>query len=231
MRQALAAGASGVSLPCFYSDTLYSARQHQTSIRPELCLRRRRAMRPLDEKETTQVFEKLFKFTGPNLKHLLERPAVEGPDAEPGRYCLRLHRNRVYYASEALVRRATAVSRPRLAGVGTPIGKFTHHGAFHLTVHALDLLAAHARRRVWLKPDTERSFLFGNSVPKSSLARITENTKAGDGVVVMSMADVPLGFGIAARSAQDCRKADTNAVVVLHQSDAGEYLRKEEELM
>ena len=104
-------------------------------------------------------------------------------------------------------------------------------GAFHLTVHALDLLAAHARRRVWLKPDSERSFLFGNSVPKSSLARITENTKAGDGVVVMSMADVPLGFGIAARSAQDCRKADTNAVVVLHQADAGEYLRKEEELM
>lgn len=36
---------------------------------------------------------------------------------------------------------------------------------------------------------------------------------------------------IAARGAQDCRKADTNAVVVLHQSDAGEYLRKEEELM
>jgi len=55
--------------------------------------------------------------------------------------------------------------------------------------------------------------------------------RAGDGVVVMSMADVPLGFGIAARSAQDCRKADTNAVVVLHQADAGEYLRKEEELM
>ncbi|CAL4928107.1 unnamed protein product [Urochloa humidicola] len=188
-------------------------------------------MRPLDEKETTQVFEKLFKFTGPNLKHLLERPAVEGPDPEPGRYCLRLHKNRVYYASESLVRRATAVSRPRLAAVGTPIGKFTHHGSFHLTVHALDLLAAHARRRVWLKPDTERSFLFGNSVPKSSLARITENTKSGDGVVVMSMADVPLGFGVAARSAQDCRKADTNAVVVLHQADAGEYLRKEEELM
>jgi 60S ribosome subunit biogenesis protein NIP7 len=45
------------------------------------------------------------------------------------------------------------------------------------------------------------------------------------------MADVPLGFGVAARSAQDCRKADTNAVVVLHQADAGEYLRKEEELM
>jgi hypothetical protein len=77
----------------------------------------------------TQVFEKLFKFTGPNLKHLLDRPAVVGPDAEPGRYCLRLHPNHVYYASKALVRRSTAVSRPRLAGVGTPtaIGRFTHH--------------------------------------------------------------------------------------------------------
>ena len=87
-----------------------------------------------------------------------------------------------------------------------------------------------APRRGGTRPGAELLFLFGNSVPKSSLARITENTKAGDGVVVMSMADVPLGFGIAARSAQDCRKADTNAVVVLHQADAGEYLRKEEEL-
>ncbi|KAF7079024.1 hypothetical protein CFC21_083334 [Triticum aestivum] len=146
-------------------------------------------MRPLNDKETTMVFEKLFKFTGPNLKHLLEQPSVEGPDPEPDRYCLRLHKNRTFYASESL---------------------FTHGGAFHLTVHTLDLLAAHVRCRIWLKPDTERSFLFEHQV------------------AVMSMADVPLGFGVAARGAQDCRKANTNAVVVLHQSDAGEYLRKEE---
>jgi 60S ribosome subunit biogenesis protein NIP7 len=47
----------------------------------------------------------------------------------------------------------------------------------------------------------------------------------------MSMSDVPLGFGIAARSAQERRKADTNVVVVLHYVDAGVYLRKEYELM
>uniref|UniRef100_A0A3B6DCI3 60S ribosome subunit biogenesis protein NIP7 homolog n=2 Tax=Triticum aestivum TaxID=4565 RepID=A0A3B6DCI3_WHEAT len=188
-------------------------------------------MRPLDEKETTMVLEKLFKFTGPNLKHLLERPSAEGPDPEPGSYCLRLHKNRVFYASKSLVRRAS----PRSARPS--IGKFTHGGAFHcgcyihLTIHALDLLAAHACCRIWLKPDTERSFLFGNSVPKSALARITENTKSRSLDVSMSMADVPLRFEVAARGAQDCRKADTNGVVVLHQSDDDEYLRKEEELM
>jgi 60S ribosome subunit biogenesis protein NIP7 len=163
-------------------------------------------MRPLDEKETTQVFEMLFKFTGPNLNHLLDRPAVEGPDAEPGRYCLRLHRNRVYYASEALVRRATAVSRPRLAGVGTPIGRFTHHGAFHLTAHALDLLAAHARRRVWLIPrarhrERQGQGRGGRHVHGRRPARVRRRGEVGAG---------------------------TNAVVVLHQADAGEYLRKEE---
>ncbi|XBI54926.1 hypothetical protein VPH35_036847 [Triticum aestivum] len=123
-------------------------------------------MRPLDEKETTMVLEKLFKFTGPNLKHLLERPSAEGPDPEPGSYCLRLHKNRVFYASKSLVRRAS----PRSARPS--IGKFTHGGAFHCNT-----------------PD------------------------------------------VAARGAQDCRKADTNGVVVLHQSDDDEYLRKEEELM
>jgi hypothetical protein len=41
----------------------------------------------------------------------------------------------------------------------------------------------------------------------------------------------PLRFGIATRSAQECRKAETNAVVVLHYVDAGEYLGKEDELI
>lgn len=53
---------------------------------------------------------------------------------------------------------------------------------------------------------------------------------AGDGVVVFSMSDVPLGFGIAAKSTQDCRKLDPNGIVVLHQADIGEYLRMEDEL-
>lgn len=83
-------------------------------------------MRPLDEKETTLVFEKLFKFVGPNLKHIIERPAVEGPD--PSGYCFRLNKNRVYYASESLVRRATSISRPKLVSLGLPIGKITKSG-------------------------------------------------------------------------------------------------------
>lgn len=103
-------------------------------------------------------------------------------------------------------------------------------GQFRLTIHSLDLLTAHARNKIWLKPAAEMTFLYGNSVTKSMLARITENTKAGDGVVVLSMSDLPLGFGVAARSTQDCRKADTNSVVVHHQADNGEYLRNEEEL-
>ncbi|MBA0696627.1 hypothetical protein Goari_003164 [Gossypium aridum] len=49
----------------------------------------------------------------------------------------------------------------------------------------------------------------------------------GDGVVIFSMSDLPLGFGIVAKSTQDCRKLDPDAVVVLHQADIGEYLRME----
>ncbi|RWW21258.1 hypothetical protein GW17_00014599 [Ensete ventricosum] len=188
-------------------------------------------MRPLDEKETAAVFEKLFKFTGPNLKVMVERPAVEGPAGDdPGRYCLRLHKNRVYYASESLVRRATSVARGRLVSLGTCLGKFTKGGSFRLTIQSLDLLAAHARRKVWLKPTAEMSFLYGNPVLKSGLARITEGVSPGDGVVVFSMSDLPLGFGVAARSTQDCRKAHADAIVVNRQADAGEYLRNEDDL-
>uniref|UniRef100_A0A7N0UK94 60S ribosome subunit biogenesis protein NIP7 homolog n=1 Tax=Kalanchoe fedtschenkoi TaxID=63787 RepID=A0A7N0UK94_KALFE len=187
-------------------------------------------MRPLDETETTAVFEKLFKFTGNNLKNIVENPSHEGPDKQPGRYCFRLQKNKVYYVSEALVKRATNVARDKLVSLGTCVGKFTKGGSFHLTVQALSLLAANAKHKVWLKPTSEMSFLYGNHVLKGGLGRITEGIVAGDGVVVFSMADVALGFGIAAKSTGDCRKMDPNGIVVLHQADVGEYLRMEDEL-
>lgn len=43
-----------------------------------------------------------------------------------------------------------------------------------------------------MKPGAEQSFLYGNHVLKSGLGRITENTMQYQGVVVYSMADVPL---------------------------------------
>lgn len=45
---------------------------------------------------------------------------------------------------------------------------------------------------MWVKPGAEQSFLYGNHVLKSGLGRITENTMQYQGVVVYSMADVPL---------------------------------------
>ncbi|KAK9932849.1 hypothetical protein M0R45_020071 [Rubus argutus] len=187
-------------------------------------------MRPLDEGESTAVFEKLFKFTGNNLKNIVENPSHEGPDPNPGRYCFRLNKNKVYYVSDSLVKRATNIARANLVSLGTCIGRFTHGGSFHLTVHCLSLVASNAIHKVWLKPTSEMSFLYGNHVSKGGLGRITENIVPGDGVVVFSMSDVPLGFGIAAKSTQGYSKLDPNGIVVLHQADIGEYLRMEDEL-
>lgn len=49
-----------------------------------------------------------------------------------------------------------------------------------------------AQYKVWVKPGAEQSFLYGNHVLKSGLGRITENTTQYQGVIVYSMADVPL---------------------------------------
>lgn len=44
------------------------------------------------------------------------------------------------------------------------------------------------------------------------------------------MADVPLGFGVSAKSTNECRTLEPSGIVVLHQADVGEYLRAEDEL-
>jgi 60S ribosome subunit biogenesis protein NIP7 len=84
--------------------------------------------------------------------------------------------------------------------------------------------------QVWLKPSAEMQFLYGNHVVKAGLGRITENTPTYTGVVVYSMSDVPLGFGVAAKSTNECRTLEPSGIVVLHQADVGEYLRAEDEL-
>ncbi|KAK9832836.1 hypothetical protein WJX81_005460 [Elliptochloris bilobata] len=179
-------------------------------------------MRPLTEEETKAVFEKLHKFLGKGIRHLVERSDED--------HVLRLNRNRVFYVRESLMRRATNVARDKLVHLGTCIGKLTHSGKFRLTVGALDVLAQHAKYKVWVKPAAEMQFLYGNHVLKSGLGRITEATPAYTGVVVYSMTDVPLGFGVTAKSTSDCRKMEPSGVVVFHQSDVGEYLRSEDDL-
>ena len=84
--------------------------------------------------------------------------------------------------------------------------------------------------QVWVKPSAEMQFLYGNHVLKSGLGRITENTPAYTGVVVYSMSDVPLGFGVTAKSTNECRSMDPSGIVAFHQADCGEYLRAEDEL-
>jgi 60S ribosome subunit biogenesis protein NIP7 len=44
------------------------------------------------------------------------------------------------------------------------------------------------------------------------------------------LTDVPLGFGVTAKSTSECRSTDPNAIVVFHQADCGEYLRAEDKL-
>jgi len=179
-------------------------------------------MRPLTEEETRVFFEKLSKYIGRNIKHLIDRPDEQ--------YVFRLHGDKVYYLSETLMKQATIAGREELVSLGTCFGKFTKTKKFKLHVTSLDYLSQYAKYKVWIKPSGEMSFVYGNHVAKAHLGRITENTPKYQGVVVYSMADVPLGFGVTAYSTQECRKLEPTAIVVFHQADVGEYLRDEDTL-
>lgn len=82
-----------------------------------------------------------------------------------------------------------------------------------------------------MKPSAEQQFLYGHHVTKAGLGRISENTEKYQGVVLYSMSDIPLGFGVAARSTAECKHADPLATICFHQADVGEYIRSEEDLL
>lgn len=159
---------------------------------------------------------------GRNIRHLIDRPDEE--------YCFRLQKDRVYYLSESLMKAASSIDREQLVSLGTCFGKFTKTKKFRLHITCLDYLSQYSKYKIWIKPNGEMSFLYGNNVLKAHLGRITENTPQYQGVVFYNMSDVPLGFGVTAYSTKECRKVESTAVIAFHQADIGEYLRSEEEL-
>eukprot|EP00588_Corethron_pennatum_P009423 CAMPEP_0194265428 /NCGR_PEP_ID=MMETSP0169-20130528/677_1 /TAXON_ID=218684 /ORGANISM="Corethron pennatum, Strain L29A3" /LENGTH=191 /DNA_ID=CAMNT_0039005893 /DNA_START=46 /DNA_END=621 /DNA_ORIENTATION=- len=190
-------------------------------------------MRPLTEDETRILFLKLAEYIGRDVEALISAKRGNAGD-NSGRHVFRLHRDRVYYSSESVMRTSAGVSREELLSLGTCFGKFSKSGKkFRLHITALDHISQYAKHKVWVKPSAEMSFLYGNNVTKSGLARITENTPQYGGVVVYGTAngtDLPLGFGVAAQGTERCRELDAGSNVVLHQADIGEYLRVEDDM-
>jgi len=180
-------------------------------------------MRPLTEEETRTFFQKLSKYIGENIKFLVDRRD------EP--FCFRFHKDRVYYLSERLMKKSTNIDRKQLISMGVCFGKFSKSGKFKLQITAIDYLAQYAKYKLWVKPSSELSFLYGNHIYKAGLGRLTENTPQYQGVVIFSMSDIPLGFGVMSRSTSECRNLGPEEIVCFHQSDLGEYLREESSII
>ncbi len=178
-------------------------------------------MRPLTDEETKMVFEKFAKYIGGKLKFLIER--------EDKNYVFRLHRNRVYYCDEDLLKVASHFDKKKLVSVGTCIGKFTKTGKFRVLITALDYMSKFAKNKVWLKPNGEQTFLYGNHILKSHIARITEDTQQYQGLIVFNINDMPIGFATSSKSTVQIKDLDPTAIVAFNQGDVGEYLRVEDD--
>lgn len=147
-------------------------------------------MRALTEEETQTLFSKLANYTGRSLNNLIQPPSDSSNEGE--RHVFRLHASRVYYMKLAIANLATSIARDNLLSLGTCLGKFTKTGKFRLHITALDIIAPHARYKVWIKPNGEMPFLYGGNIVKAHIGRWSEDCPEHQGVVVFSMDDKPL---------------------------------------
>ena len=165
-------------------------------------------MRPLTDQETQTLFAKLANYTGRSLTNLIAAPSSTTADNDDDlptttpittstskkstRHVFRLHASRVYYLPLNLANLATSVSRNNLLSLGTCLGKFTKTGKFRLHITALDIIAPHARYKIWVKPNGVMPFLYGGNILKAHVGRWSEDCPEHQGVVVLGMDDVPL---------------------------------------
>ncbi|KAL4804704.1 hypothetical protein BDV18DRAFT_142358 [Aspergillus unguis] len=184
-------------------------------------------MRALTEDETRTVFEKLAQYTGSSLKNLIA-PLDNSPNAD--RYVFRISGNRLFYVRLSLANLATSITRDNLLSLGVCMGKFTKTGKFRLHITALPIIAEHARNKIWIKPNGVMPFLYGSNVAKAHVAKFPDDVTEHSGIIVCTQDDVPLGFGITARSTAEARRLEPTGVVCFRQADCGEYLRDEDTL-
>ncbi|KAH3903472.1 60S ribosome subunit biogenesis protein NIP7 [Saccharomycodes ludwigii] len=176
-------------------------------------------MRQLTEEETKVVFEKLAGYIGRNIQYLVN-----------DKYVFRLQKDRVYYVPELVANYATSVTRQQLMSLGICFGKFTKTGKFRLHITALQILSEHAKYKIWVKQNGEMPFLYGNHVLKAHVGKMSDDIPEHVGVIVYNMHDIPLGFGVSAKSTNASRDLQPTGIVAFRQADIGEYLRDEDTL-
>lgn len=165
-------------------------------------------MRPLTESESKQLFEKLHKFIKNHLPELVKE------------YVFRLQRNRIYMVPNHVENHCSSVPRKSLVHAGIYIAKITHGHHIHLTIGCLHILSKYARK-VQVKG---MGVLYGQSVLRRSILKISDDVQVGDGVVISSEG-VDAGIGLVVSLSMDPTKT-----VLINQADLGEYLRDQEHI-
>ncbi|MES1922318.1 ribosome biosynthesis protein nip7, partial [Bonamia ostreae] len=163
-------------------------------------------MRQLTEDELEKLFEKLSKYIGKKVRNLVEDNSN----------VIRLHKEKVFYVPKSNLRDAENVEKKKLFTTGVCLGKFTKTKKFRLNITALPILAEFAKHKIWIKQSSEMSFMYGNNVLKAGIGRMTENTPKYQGVVMLTMNNVPIGFGVTAHSTEECRDLDSSAITVFN---------------
>mmetsp|Transcript_25779 Transcript_25779/g.59345 ORF Transcript_25779/g.59345 Transcript_25779/m.59345 type:complete len:110 (-) Transcript_25779:425-754(-) len=103
-------------------------------------------MRPLTEEETRILFLKLAEYIGRDVEALISSKKGSTSGNGGGRHVFRLHKDRVYYVSEAVMKTSSSISRDELMSLGTCFGKFSKSGKkFRLHITALDYLSQYAK--------------------------------------------------------------------------------------
>lgn len=64
---------------------------------------------------------------------------------------------------------------------------------------------------------------------RAHVARMTDSVPKYAGVVLFSMTDMAIGFGVLSRGQPEFKQLEPTAIVIFNQADLGEYLRVEDE--
>jgi 60S ribosome subunit biogenesis protein NIP7 len=176
-------------------------------------------MRELKIEEARFLISKFIKFKGNKIFEFIKSIYFNFS-------LFRLQKNRIFFCASLLYYRAINFYKKNLGSIGSCIGRFTHSRKFYFLIPALNLLIKNQKFfSIFTNSMGEKQFIFGNNLKKEKILKLSKNIFESDGVILIGMNSLPIGFGESLKSTILLPKVKNCSLLVINHSDIGRYIR------
>ena len=176
-------------------------------------------MRPLTIEETRNFLYKVVKYKKGNLLLFLE-------GKKKNFKFFRIQKHRIFESYLGILRFIDYFQEHQIGSIGTCLARVTHSNKLLLLVPSVKMISSFpSANSVGCTQNGESLFLQGSHLSQTSLAWANGNVVRGEGVSIIGLTNIILGFGEIINPLQFRKVFSYKKIMVANHGDIGSYTR------